>query len=130
MVEVINATGRKFFRPFERDLKRFMERVLEMEGSNKHVVVVLAGDGRMMRLNERFLFKKGTTDVISFDYGDTAEIYVNVDYATRLGDFSFYTGYLALHGLLHVLGYDHKRKDMARQMEEKQEAYIGLWKYS
>ncbi len=130
MVQVINATRRKFFRPFERDLRDFLRKVMDIEGSDKEVVVVLVGNSRMRHLNEKFLFKKGTTDVISFDYGDTAEVYVNVDYAIRLGDFAFYTGYLALHGLLHVLGYDHKRKDMARQMEEKQEAYAGLWKYS
>ncbi len=129
MIKVINASGRRFFRGFMRDLREFLRTVMEREGMRKNVDVILVNDSYMRRLNREFLFKDKTTDVISFDYGDMGEIYVNVDYASRLGDFAFYTGYLALHGLLHVLGYDHKRKDREEEMEKKQKACIKLWKY-
>lgn len=129
MIRVMNASGRRFFRGFLKELESFLQEVARREGVEKDIYVVLVGDGYIRRLNREFLGKDRTTDVISFDYGNMGEVYVNVDYAVRMGDFSFYTGYLALHGLLHLLGYDHKRKDMAREMESKQEEYIRLWKY-
>jgi probable rRNA maturation factor len=80
------------------------------------VTIALVGDAAMRRLNRRFAGKDRATDVLSFpsDGADGA-----------LGDIAIATGMarrqardgrrtyleelrvLALHGLLHLLGYDH-----------------------
>ena len=80
------------------------------------VTIALVGDAAMRRLNRRFAGKDRATDVLSFPSD-------GVDGA--LGDIAIATGVarrqardgrrtyleelrvLALHGLLHLLGYDH-----------------------
>lgn len=92
--------------------------VLRAEGIRAaEISVALVSDGEIAALNERYLSHGGPTDVISFHLHDRGEpplgdVYVGVDQAARQA-----AGYgasvaeevlrLAIHGTLHVLGYDH-----------------------
>lgn len=101
-------------------LRRVIEgagRVLEARGE---VVLVLAGDGTVRRLNARFRGKDRPTDVLSFPGPGGEEglgdIVVSVAAAERnarrLGrSLDRELDVLALHGFLHVLGYDHETDD-------------------
>ena len=105
------------------------------------MTVALVSDARMRTLNRRFRGKDYATDVLSFPNGDgrgrksgrrpSPQPPVS---SPHLGDVVIATGVarrqartaghgaleelriLALHGLLHLLGYDHERDDgrMAR----------------
>jgi probable rRNA maturation factor len=97
--------------------------------------VALVSDARMRTLNRTFRGKDYATDVLSFP----------VDTEPFLGDIAIATGVaqrqadeaghsvatelriLALHGLLHLLGYDHERDagDMQR-VEAKLRRAAGL----
>jgi len=33
----------------------------------------------------------------------------------------------ALHGLLHIAGYDHKKSSMKQFMQKKEEDYLKIW---
>jgi len=80
-------------------------------------------------LNERFLRHKGPTDVITFDYSDTAavsgmlgEIVICVDQAVSQAR-RFRTTWQSelvryiVHGLLHLCGYDDDRVTSRREMK-------------
>lgn len=84
------------------------------------VAVVLAGDGLLRRLNRAYRGKDRPTDVLSFpgDGGESGlgDIVISVATAERnargLGRTLLQElDVLALHGFLHVLGYDHETDD-------------------
>lgn len=81
------------------------------------VAVVLAGDGLVRRLNRDYRGKDRPTDVLSFpgDGGESGlgDVVISVATAERnaraLGRTLLQElDVLALHGFLHVLGYDHE----------------------
>jgi len=84
------------------------------------VSVVLAGDGLLRRLNRDYRGKDRPTDVLSFpgDGGESGlgDVVISVATAERnargLGRTLLQElDVLALHGFLHVLGYDHEADD-------------------
>ena len=88
------------------------------------VTVAIVPDGRVRRLNRVYRRKDTPTDVLSFSSEDPeylGEIVIAAGIArrqARAAGHSLQTELrvLALHGLLHLLGYDHERDDgrMAR----------------
>jgi len=88
------------------------------------VVVALVSDARVRRLNAKFRAKNSPTDVLSFpaeEPGFLGEIVIASGVALRQArqaghPIQVELRVLALHGLLHLLGYDHERDDgrMAR----------------
>jgi probable rRNA maturation factor len=88
------------------------------------VTVAIVPDDRVRRLNRRYRRKNATTDVLSFssdEPGDLGDVVIAAGVARRQAQeagHSVQVEYriLALHGLLHLLGYDHEGDDgrMAR----------------
>jgi probable rRNA maturation factor len=89
------------------------------------VTIVLAGDETLRRLNRTYRGKDSTTDVLSFaaDTGalpdgtrPLGEIVISVAQAARQAKACGHplareVRVLALHGYLHLLGYDHEVDD-------------------
>jgi len=84
------------------------------------VSLVLAGDRLLRRLNREFRGKDRPTDVLSFPGGGgeagLGDVVISVERAERNArDFGRTLpeelDVLALHGFLHVLGYDHENDD-------------------
>jgi probable rRNA maturation factor len=81
---------------------------------------VLAGDRAVRALNARYRGKDRPTDVLSFpggaSEGELGDIVISVETAARNARALGRTlpqelDVLALHGFLHVLGYDHETDD-------------------
>jgi len=117
-------------------LERAVRETLVAEGrSAGEVSLTLLGDDAVRELNKGYLGKDTPTDVISFSLGDGDEllgdIYVGLPQARRQAE-EFGVALdeelvrLAIHGSLHVLGYDHpegpERDDCP--MYTLQEAYL------
>jgi probable rRNA maturation factor len=88
--------------------------------STAEISVALVDDVSIAVLNERFLERRGTTDVLAFSLGDAidvvGDIYVGFEQASRqaaeLGiSLAEELMRLAIHGTLHVLGHDHPEDD-------------------
>jgi probable rRNA maturation factor len=111
--------------------------VLRAEGVHAaEISVALVGDDEIAALNEQYLSHEGPTDVISFHLHDEGEpplgdVYVGVDQAARQAG-GFGAGAdeevlrLAVHGTLHVLGYEHPEGDdrAGSPMFARQEALL------
>ncbi len=105
---------RRVSRPRLRRVLRGAARALSVSGE---VALVLAGDRAVRTLNARYRGKDKPTDVLSFPGpgGDVGlgDIVISVARAERnargLGrSLAQELDVLALHGFLHVLGYDHE----------------------
>jgi probable rRNA maturation factor len=99
------------------------------------VTIALVSDAAMRRLNARFRHLDAVTDVLSFPsdqpgvLGDIAIARgVAVRQARQLGHTeAIEVKTLALHGLLHLLGYDHERdRGQMRRAEDRLRRKAGL----
>jgi probable rRNA maturation factor len=99
--------------------------------------VSLVGDGEMTDLHQRFMHDDGPTDVLSFpmdaDADDDNERMIGdvvIDPAVaarnRPDDPASEIRLLLVHGILHLLGYDHEEDDERAAMWARQERYSGV----
>ena len=98
-----------------------------MRGAKPVVSVILVDDDYIADLNQRFKSRAGPTDVLAFDDPDYPEVYVCIQEAGRRGPVDLETARLALHGTLHLMGYDHHQTEDAVLMQAKEQEYIELW---
>jgi probable rRNA maturation factor len=112
---------------------------LEMIELPVEISILLVSNRRMRELNKRYRDIEATTDVLSFPmYDDPGEIpneplislgdiVISMPMAIMQADEYGHAierelGYLAVHGVLHLLGYDHieatDKKRMRRREEE------------
>ena len=96
-------------------LRRVVRGAASALGVSGEVALVLAGDRTLRSLNARYRGKDKATDVLSFpgDESGLGNIVISVESAARnargLGrTLPQELDVLALHGFLHVLGYDHE----------------------
>ena len=112
-----------------RSFRLFLRRLAdELAPAGTSATLVLVGDERMRSLNHRFRGFDRATDVLSFpsddrdapagdeDGGYLGDIVISVETAHRQARRRGSTlprelRVLALHGLLHLLGYDHETDD-------------------
>jgi len=81
------------------------------------MTVAIVPDGRVQQLNRRYRGKNVPTDVLSFpsdEPGYLGDVVIAAGVARRQAadgghSFQHELRVLALHGLLHLLGYDHER---------------------
>ena len=88
------------------------------------MTVAIVSDARVRALNRKFRKKNTATDVLSFpaeESGYLGDVVISSGVAARQARAAGHSlatelRVLALHGLLHLLGYDHERDDgqMAR----------------
>ncbi|HPI04262.1 MAG TPA: rRNA maturation RNase YbeY, partial [Candidatus Goldiibacteriota bacterium] len=95
------------------DVSKTAEKLLALEKKNNtEVNIIFAGSSFIKEMNLNYRMKNTDTDVISFENEGGGEIYISVDRAktdaAELG-ITLKEEYLRLliHGLLHVIGYDH-----------------------
>lgn len=107
-------------RQMERELRRSKLRAqaLRRLDSVNEVSVVFVKSSEIRRLNREFRQKDRPTDILSFDPSEPqslGELVIAVDVIRRQAkehDLSLNQelGYMLLHGVLHLLGYDHGTK--------------------
>jgi probable rRNA maturation factor len=101
------------------------------------VSVLFCADGRMRSLNRRYRGKDRATDVLAFPAGPTArgflgDIVVSVPYAGREARRrseppAREVDRLLVHGLLHLMGYDHETDDgQMEALERRVRRRLGI----
>ena len=125
-------------------LKRAVAATLAAENVQGDVTLIVTDDDAIADLNQRFLGNPGPTDVLSFPALQTADAFVPApDAEPYLGDIAIAYPYaaaqatrygrdiadeltlLAVHGTLHLLGYDHAEPEEKATMWARQDAILA-----
>jgi probable rRNA maturation factor len=129
---------------YEALIEKVMVETIQTEGLDTYyeVSVVFVTNEKIKEINREYRNKDAVTDVISFALMDEEEFIQEVE-ITTLGDIfisidraveqaSDYghsiereMGFLACHGLLHLLGYDHMEQSEEQEMFQKQEQILN-----
>jgi probable rRNA maturation factor len=93
----------------------------------REIFILFISDRRMASLHRQFLNQSGPTDVLTFQHG---EIFISIDTARRqaLVFGNSLTRELRLyivHGLLHLHGFDDRKRTDARKMEKVQKRILA-----
>jgi probable rRNA maturation factor len=135
--------------PLDAELIQMLaESVLEVEGfpPDTEVSLLFVGEEQIATYNERFMHRSGPTDVLAFpvehltpgkvpsarpggpplSLGDVviAPAVVRAQAASGEQEFSEELELLVVHGLLHLLGYDHDTDARADVMEERERTLL------
>lgn len=119
------------FSKSERKIIGSCRKVLKiLKKKNLAIEIYLAGDLEMKRLNMKFRGKNKTANVLSFNEPSNfprpefkglktvGEIWLNLD------DKKMSINSLLIHGLLHLLGYNHGKKNDRMKMEKLEQMVV------
>jgi len=149
MIEINNLTTNR--RVDEEFLKKVAQKALIGENKEKlDLSIVLVGQTRIRKLNKKYRQNYRATDVLSFTYDDSGEVIICLQEikknakkfksATELplaearrkksakpsSSFEKELSLVLIHGILHLLGYDHEKSEKAaKEMEEKEDYYLS-----
>ena len=142
MIEINNLTTNPVDEEF---LKKIAEIVLESEEKGESdLSIALIGPGKMRGLNKKYLGKNRVTDVLAF--GEILNSKFKIQKLDELGlgeiviclrevkknakkfksSFEKELARVLIHGILHLVGYDHEKNEKeAEKMEEKEKKYLN-----
>ena len=126
MIEINNLTTTSIDKKF---LKEIGQKILEKRGEeDKDLSIALVGQKKMRELNKNYRKKDKPTDVLSFKYNSLGEIVICPE-VVRKNAKKFNSAFkkelvrALIHGILHFLGYDHKKSIRMRERMSRQEKY-------
>ncbi len=131
---LVAEPGWRRIRGLSTRLKRAARLALERGGCQDGAfTLLLADDARLRALNLTFRAKDKPTNVLSFparrkDYlGDVAMAYgvTRNEAREQRKSFADHATHLAVHGVLHLLGYDHETARAAKIMEPLEVAILS-----
>lgn len=115
------------------DIRKAVKATLAHEGvASLPVAIVLTDDASIQPLNHDYRGKNKPTNVLSFagddeSLGDILLAYETI--AREAGEqdklFTQHAIHLVVHGLLHLLGYDHEKQGEAEEMEAQEIAILS-----
>ena len=110
---------------FNKKLKKISKIVKFFNGKNITFTILLTSSLNMKKLNKKFRNRNKSTDVLSFPFfsskklkfikqkkiyiGDIATSYEIINFRSKKNSFFLEFDKVWVHGLLHLLGYDHIR---------------------
>jgi probable rRNA maturation factor len=117
--------------PSKKQFKAWIEKALAPCKKNYEVTIRIVGIKEIIKLNKQYRKKNKATNILSFNFYPPANIKSNV-----LGDLVIcapvvkleaqlqrkavlsHWAHLTVHGVLHLLGYDHQNDSSAQKLEQ------------
>ncbi|MDD1606208.1 MAG: rRNA maturation RNase YbeY [Methylococcaceae bacterium] len=125
--------------PSEAQIQLWIDTALEDVNRDTEIVVRIVDEQESAELNQQYRHKKGATNILSFP----VEIPEGIDIDLNLlGDLVIcapvleqeaqqqgkvladHWAHIIIHGVLHLLGYDHLDDEQAEEMESKEIALL------
>ena len=137
-IGIFNETKEKI----DIDLNSLLEFAIDKLGiDDVEFNVILVDNNKIREINREYRKKDTETDVISFaleDYDKViyndirvlGDIYISLEKAKEQSieyghSYIREIAFLSVHGLLHLLGYDHMNKEEEKKMMKKQEDILN-----
>ena len=142
-IEVFNETSSNLDKELN-ELKALLQNVCQDEKLDSgEFNVIIVDSNKIRELNKEYRNIDRVTDVISFaledddtfnleDYRVLGDIYICLEQALKQAEdyghsFKRELSFLAIHGLLHLLGYDHMSEEEEKIMFKKQEEVLSRY---
>ncbi|MFL2721645.1 MAG: rRNA maturation RNase YbeY [Gammaproteobacteria bacterium] len=130
----INQEAFSINNKLSKDLSALSKEIFLLEQKPDAIVnLKFISDEDIKILNQKYRNKSMPTNVLSFENDDISRVHTNeigdiaisYEYATREAEeqkktFHDHVMHLTLHGILHLLGYDHQLESDAEYMELKE----------
>ncbi len=127
---------------YPKVLPKVIDKALEVEKvSNAVFTIIFVSEEKIREINKEYRGKDSVTDVISFAFEDSGKLPINdirilgdifICIPRMLEQAKEYSSsnvreicFLAVHGLLHLLGYDHMESKDEEIMIAKQELILN-----
>jgi len=135
MIEINNLTSYPIDKKF---LRKISGKILKKEHikdrlEKKDLSVALVGQKRIKELNKRYRKKDRPTDVLAFkDNENLGEIIICLAEVRKnakkfSSSFKKELARVLIHGVLHLLGYDHEKGGKEeKKMRKKEEYYLNI----
>ncbi|OHB73557.1 MAG: rRNA maturation RNase YbeY [Planctomycetes bacterium RBG_16_41_13] len=137
-LEVVNR--QKSYSIDKKRMVKLVKQVLKSENKDASLSIVVTDNREIRRLNRTFLGHDYATDVLSFIYDASGnhvsgEIIVSAEMAYKVakehdhdaeGEIALYL----IHGLLHLIGYDDKKKGDAKDMHRREKELLSKLGYN
>lgn len=139
---LIEAQGWKSLPKAKTTARMAAKAALTLENRKGEVTILLTDDATMRRLNASFRGKDKPTNVLSFPAASAPPRLEGAE-SLFLGDVALgyetcaaealaegkplrdHLSHLVVHGLLHLMGYDHEEEAQALRMEERERAVLA-----
>lgn len=139
-VEIFNETNKEI-KELE-DLKKVIDKAIEIENiNNVEFNIIIVDNEKIHEINKEYRNIDRPTDVISFALEDDesfpgidirvlGDIYISLDKVyeqSKAYGHSFFRelSFLTVHGILHLLGYDHMKLEDEKEMFSRQELILN-----
>lgn len=131
--------------PDPAHIETWVNAVLTMQGHSGeiHLTVRVVDEQEGAKLNEKYRGKKGSTNVLSFPFEGVDEVdfpllgdivicdTVVICEATQQGkEYHAHWCHMVVHGILHLLGYDHQEEESALEMESREIKILKILGFS
>ncbi len=140
MIEVNNLTSEEINESFLKEIGGIV-----LKGESKkdwELSIALVEPEEIRKLNRKYRKKDSVTDVLSFfNKNDIIKKETGQSFLGEVvlcpekirknaqefdNDFKKELSWALIHGILHLLGYNHKEKEEAREMKEKEAYYLDF----
>ena len=123
----VNYNNKKW-KKYNIDFEKIANAVVGRKYADSEVSIILTDDAEIHALNRVYRNMDKPTNVLSFELGDDVllgDIYISLDTVMREArdaniSVAAHTAHMAVHGMFHLLGYDHLTDAQARVMESKE----------
>lgn len=132
VVELVTLPGLNI-----QNFEKAIDALLQEFSVTNEVTCILTDDNHVHQLNRDYRNKDMPTDVLSFEMRDAiqptsplGEVYISVERAEAQAQQGGHSTnreilHLAIHGTLHLLGYEHETESGFKAMRAKENHYLA-----
>ncbi len=129
--------------PEEDKIRQWVLQTLPEQKKDSELTIRVVDEAEIIALNRQYRGKEGATNVLSFPYeaipGVTSELLGDVvicapvvasESVVQNKSLDAHWAHIVIHGVLHLLGYDHHQDNEAHKMEARETELLDSLGYA